>query len=256
LRHSFDNFTDRKAAHILGAFATGPALVLGHIECDEKSNEIPAVQTMLAELGIKGAIVTADAMHCQKTFEAAARAGAQLITQVKANQPALHDVIVALCAGARPHDQTKTIDAKKRLRHETRTADVFLPGDALAGSEWAGHVASIIRVHRETMKRDLTTGLWSTVRETSYYAANTVIGAGAAAQSIREHWGIENRLHYVKDMAFAEDASRIRVNPGIFARLRSFAVNVLRFNKAGNIANTRYRLAIGGIDALLELQFM
>jgi hypothetical protein len=68
LRHSFDRFTDRKAAHILGAFATGPGLVLGHIECDEKSNEIPALQSLVAELGIVGAIVTADAMHCQKNL--------------------------------------------------------------------------------------------------------------------------------------------------------------------------------------------
>jgi len=66
LRHSFDHFTDRKAAHILGAFATGPSLVLGHIECDEKSNEIPALQKLVAELGVAGAIITADAMHCQK----------------------------------------------------------------------------------------------------------------------------------------------------------------------------------------------
>ena len=68
LRHSFDHFTDRKAAHILGAFATGPSLVLGHIECDAKSNEIPALQRLLAELDIEGAIITADAMHCQKKF--------------------------------------------------------------------------------------------------------------------------------------------------------------------------------------------
>lgn len=68
LRHSFDNFHDRKAAHILGAFATEPTLVLGHIACDEKSNEIPAAQKLLAELGIAGAVVTADAMHCQKNI--------------------------------------------------------------------------------------------------------------------------------------------------------------------------------------------
>jgi hypothetical protein len=66
LRHSFDNFNDRKAAHILDAFATASALVLGHADCDEKSNEIPALQTLLGELGIAGAVVTADAMHCQK----------------------------------------------------------------------------------------------------------------------------------------------------------------------------------------------
>jgi hypothetical protein len=66
LRHSFDHFQDRKAAHILSAFASDAALVLAHLDCDEKSNEIPAVQALLAELGLAGALLTVDAMHCQK----------------------------------------------------------------------------------------------------------------------------------------------------------------------------------------------
>ena len=66
LRRSFDNFLDRRAAHILSAFASDKALVLGHLDCDEKSNEIPAVQTLLASLALTGSVVTVDAMHCQK----------------------------------------------------------------------------------------------------------------------------------------------------------------------------------------------
>jgi DDE_Tnp_1-associated len=66
LRHSFDNFLDRRAAHLLTAFASDTALVLAHFDCDDKSNEIPAVQTLLGELGLTGAVVTVDAMHCQK----------------------------------------------------------------------------------------------------------------------------------------------------------------------------------------------
>jgi hypothetical protein len=69
-------------------------------------------------------------------------------------------------------------------------------------------------------------------------------------------WGIENRSHYVRDGTFAEDASRIRKKPGVFARIRSFAVNILRFNRAENVANTRYSLAIGGIAALQSIKFM
>src|SRR4051794_22082497 len=66
LRRSFDGFHDRKAAHILSAFATDAALVLAHADCDDKSNEIPAVQTLLSELGLAGALMTVDALHCQK----------------------------------------------------------------------------------------------------------------------------------------------------------------------------------------------
>jgi hypothetical protein len=68
LRLSFDNFWDRKAAHILSAFASDPALVLAHLDCDEKSNEIPAVQALLRQLGLEQALPTGDAMHCQKNI--------------------------------------------------------------------------------------------------------------------------------------------------------------------------------------------
>ena len=66
LRLSFDNFQDRKAAHMLSAFASDTALVLAHLDCDEKSNEIPAVQALLRQLGLDRVLLTADAMHCQK----------------------------------------------------------------------------------------------------------------------------------------------------------------------------------------------
>ena len=66
LRHSFDNFHDRRAAHMLSAFASDTALVLAHLDCDDKSNEIPAVQVLLGTLGLTAAVVTVDAMHCQK----------------------------------------------------------------------------------------------------------------------------------------------------------------------------------------------
>jgi hypothetical protein len=66
LRQSFDDFHDRKAAHILSAFASDAALVLAHLDCDEKSNEIPAVQALLRQLGLEQALLTVDAMHCQK----------------------------------------------------------------------------------------------------------------------------------------------------------------------------------------------
>ena len=68
LRHSFDAFNDRKAAHVLSAFAAADALILGHLEVDEKSNEIPAAQAMIEALALEGRLFTMDAMHCQKNF--------------------------------------------------------------------------------------------------------------------------------------------------------------------------------------------
>ena len=68
LRHSFDAFNDRKAAHVLSAFSVDEALILGHLEVDEKSNEIPAAQAMIEALALEGRLFTLDAMHCQKNF--------------------------------------------------------------------------------------------------------------------------------------------------------------------------------------------
>jgi hypothetical protein len=68
LRRSFDGFHDRKAVHLLSVFATDAAVVLAHADCDEKSNEIPALQTLLSELGLAGALITVDALHCQKNI--------------------------------------------------------------------------------------------------------------------------------------------------------------------------------------------
>jgi len=73
--------------------------------------------------------------------------------------------------------------------------------------------------------------------------SDTILPAADCAQAIRQHWSIENRSHYVRDVTFAEDARRIRCNPGIFARLRSFAANILRFNNVSNVSNARYRIA-------------
>jgi hypothetical protein len=70
------------------------------------------------------------------------------------------------------------------------------------------------------------------------------------------HWHIENRSHYVRDGSFAEDASRIRRDTGIFARLRSFAANILRFNGIHNISDGRHRIAFGGVSAILAMRVM
>ena len=83
-----------------------------------------------------------------------------------------------------------------------------------------------------------------------------MLPAAQCAKAIRDHWHIENRSHYVRDGSFAEDASRIRRNPGIFARLRSFAANILRFNGIHNVSDSRHRIAFGGINAILGMRIM
>jgi predicted transposase YbfD/YdcC len=192
----------------------------------------------------------------KKAFEQAAAASVHLIAQVKANQPALHHAIVAQCGTAAPVDSTQTADKKRRCRDETRTVEVFAPDGSLADTEWDGHIRAIIRVNRDVLTRSATTGLWRDTSETALFVSDIVLPAAQCAKAIRGHWHIENRSHYVRDGSFAEDASRIRCNPGIFARLRSFAANILRFNGIQNVSDGRHRIAFGGISAILAMRLM
>lgn len=102
----------------------------------------------------------------------------------------------------------------------------------------------MVRVQRRTLIRSAVTGQWTTRRETAFYASSVMLPAKLFASAIRNHWTIENQNHWVRDVTLAEDASRIRVNPGIMARLRSQALNIARANGATNIADAMWTAAI------------
>jgi hypothetical protein len=190
----------------------------------------------------------------KKTFEAAEAAQAHLIVQLKDNQLTLSRKVEAYCRNAKILSGVQTTDTQARNRHETRTIGVFDAAATVKGTEWAPHVDAIIQVERKVLNFQPVSGLWKESRETSFYLSNRPIEAKQAANAIRKHWGIENGLHYVRDVTLREDASRIRINPGIFARLRSFAYNILRFNQQGTIAQDRYAAALGGFDALASMR--
>ena len=189
----------------------------------------------------------------KKTFEAAAAANAHLIVQLKGNQPTLHETVEAACATAMPLSGVQTVDTKRRNRHETRTIAVFDASPAVGGTEWQPYVAAIIQVERSVHAFQPTTGLWKTSLENSFYLSNRAIDASLAADAVRKHWQIENKLHYTRDVTLCEDASRIRKNPGVFARLRSYAYNILRFNQSDTIAQDRYAAALGGLKSLFSM---
>jgi hypothetical protein len=190
----------------------------------------------------------------KKTFAAAAAAKAHLIVQLKDNQLALCRKVEAWCPSATPLSGVQTVDKKKRNRHETRTVAVFDATPVVAGTEWESYVAAIVQVDRSVLIFQPATGLWQDSFETSFYLSNHPLKAKKAAGAIRKHWCIENGLHYVRDVTMREDASRIRINPGIFARCRSFACNILRFNQRRTIAQDRYETALGGFKALASLR--
>jgi hypothetical protein len=125
----------------------------------------------------------------------------------------------------------------------------------VAKTEWKPLIKVIVRVTRDVLHRDAKTGLWSSTAEVAYYVANSPISARHAAIAIRCHWHVENSLHYTRDVTFQEDQSRIRHNPGVFARLRSFAYNILRCNQTSTFNQDRYAAALGGVSALLKWSF-
>ena len=212
----FDKSHDRAAAQVLSAFATDTALVLAHVDIAEKSNEIPAAQALLAELGISpGTLVTLDALHCQKTFEAATQAGIALIVQVKGNQPTLHQRVQEIAATAVPLGSAHSHD-KGRNRDEHRTITVFDPAGRLAETGWQPHIAAIIRVERRVYTSNTATGMLRYSTETAFYVANTPVTAARAAEAIRaledrEHLALQSRRHLGRGpLAHPHQPRRIR----------------------------------------------
>jgi hypothetical protein len=130
---------------------------------------------------------------------------------------------------------------------------VFDPADKLAGTGWHNHAAAIIRVEREVFTRNSKTGLLRHSAETAFYISNIQLTAARAADAIRAHWAIETTSHYIRDVTFAEDRSRIRTNPGVFARIRRFGCTILKANRTDTTSQDRYRAALAGIENLGSL---
>jgi predicted transposase YbfD/YdcC len=190
-------------------------------------------------------------MHCQKkTFQAAAAVGRRGLVQVKDNQPSLVAGLDNLPGTIAP-EATFTSSEKSRNRQEYRHLQGFHSEGALDLPEWDDYALKAIRVYRKTWIKDTKTGGWDRREDISWYITNeTARTAEFYAAAIRGHWGIENHDHRVRDGAGAEDASRIRVNPGICARFRSIALNIFRFNEGKNVANEQWRNALS-VDRVL-----
>ena len=121
----------------------------------------------------------------KEAFEQAAASGVHLIAQLKNNQPALHHTVAALCDTEAPLDRACSADKKRGCRDETRLIEVFMLGDGLAGTEWAGHVRAVIRVTRDVLIRSAVTGLWRATGETAFFVRDIVLAADVCATVIR-----------------------------------------------------------------------
>lgn len=113
-----------------------------------------------------------------------------------------------------PLARHETIDSNRRMRAETRTVEVFDAGPVLEKTAWDGLITRIIRVTRSTLTRRAKDGMWDRREETSFYVCSAPLSAKKRPpRPSASHWGVENKNHYVRDVAMLEDASRIRINP-------------------------------------------
>ena len=236
LRGSFDHFKDRKAVQILSTFLSDSHIILAHEEIATKTNEIPTAQNLIETSGLTGYIFTFDALHCQeKTLRTAKRSGNDVIVQVKANQKTLLSDSETISETAMPDDVYQEPIIKTRNRIESRTAVVFLSPTFTDNEKW-DLAEALIKVERNRLVFNTKSKAWENSDETSFYISTTVLSAKEFNIAIRNHQGIENRNHHVRDVTMKEDKSRIRTNPHIFARLRSFAINILRKNNVSNVS--------------------
>lgn len=185
-------------------------------------------------------------MRCiaKKTVESVIATNNHLLVQVKANQPTLFERLTETYPAQRPQDQHHSHEIGRHNRIEQRTTRLWELPPGAGMEDWHNHFCTLIEVHRDTEVFDTRQKRWVPRQETAYYLSTAALSAADAAHAIRNHWGIENRSHYVRDVTLGEDASRIRRNPGVFAMLRSFALNLLRFNDIPNISLELYDNAL------------
>ncbi len=178
-----------------------------------------------------------------------------MLVQVKENQPSLLRIIERISRTDTALSSSESFDDKKRSREESRKVDVFDASPTLENTDWDGLIVRVIKVTRATLVRRAKDRSWELRFDISFYVCSAPITARKAADAIRGHWSIENRNHYVRDVAMLEDASRIRKNPGIFARVRSFALNILRANGENNISQAMWHNVLD-ITRPLNYRFM
>ncbi|MDQ7075366.1 MAG: ISAs1 family transposase [Gammaproteobacteria bacterium] len=256
LRRSHDRRLGKKAIHMVSAWSVENQLVLGQVKTEEKSNEITAIPKLLNMLAIKGCIITLDAMGCQRSI------AQQIIDQegdylmaLKGNQEKLSKAVEALFDQADTngfegcdfsYHETKEVsrDRTEIRRHWTLSCDETLE----EAKKWAS-LNTLGRVESERTVKGKTT------IEHRYYISSIENNAELFGRSVRQHWGVENSLHWQLDVSFREDESRIRKGYSAqnFAVMRHMALNLLKQEKSLKLGVKNKRLRAGWDEEYLKI---
>lgn len=260
MRGSFDNADKSDLVHIVSAWATHQGISLGQVAVDSKSNEIKAIPQLLEMLELHGAIVSIDAIGCQRAIATKiVEGGGDYVLQVKSNHPTLEAAIEKAFTEADEADskrdtrvRRRTTCEKSRGRLENRHYAIMPLPESMADlkAKWT-KLTSIGRVVREVTRGDKTTS------ETSYYICSMDAKVGVFSTSARSHWGIENSLHWVLDVVFGEDKSRLRSRHAAenVSFLRRFVTTLLRRDTSKSSLKQKRKEAAWDTDFLEKLLF-
>lgn len=225
---------DRAALHMVSAFAARQRLALGQVKVADKTNEIVAIPKLLELLAIEGAVVTIDAMGCQRAVaKKILDRRADYVLALKGNQGTLLDDVEIFVAEQKANgfrdttvSRSTTVDGDHG-RIETREVTVLHDAAWLRDRhDWPGlNAVVMLESHRE-----LGGGAGRTERETRFYITSLTLPADRIGAMVRDHWAVENSLHWVMDMVFRDDECRLRTDhaPANFTTIKHIALNLMR----------------------------
>lgn len=255
-RRAYQKKGGKAPIYMVSAFAARQRLVLGQVKVEEKSNEITAIPKLLEMMSIEGAVVTIDAMGCQRDIaQKIIDKKADYVLALKGNQGTLRDDVALFVAEQKANgfadtriSQDKTVDGDHG-RIETRTTTVIHDVDWLDDAHrWPGLKSVVVIDSRREIGNKVE-------QETRLYITSLVLAAHQIGPIVRSHWAIENSLHWVMDMVFRDDECRVRTEhaPANFATLKHMAHNLTRKAPGKMSLRLRRKAAAWDDDYLADL---